>query len=104
MMIIRGIFRILHYILKLLMLPVVLVLTIVNYMFSFAGGIICLITGLIGGFFIIGGIISLVMNPHNITFVWQSILIGMIIGGVPVFLKDFGSGILKGITGFLADI
>ncbi|SFL48050.1 hypothetical protein SAMN05216390_13321 [Lachnospiraceae bacterium KH1T2] len=104
MTIVKGIFGILHFLLKLAILPVVLILTIFNFMFSFAGRVICMLTGLLGGFFIIGGIISLVMDPHNITFVWQSILIGMIIGGVPVFLKEFGSAILNSITGFLADI
>ena len=91
----------LHFIVKLILFPVAIVLTIVNYMLCFAGGIVCFFTKIIGVIFVLGGIILMVSEPHNYVMGWQAILIGTLLGGLPMFLKDFGSAILSGVTGAL---
>ncbi len=95
---------VLHFVMKLVLLPVVVLLTIANYMFCFAGGIVCFITKIIGGFFVISGILLMVTEPQNYIMGWQAILIGTLFGGVPMFFRDFGSAMLSGITGALSRI
>lgn len=94
----------LHFVVKLVLFPIAVVLSVINYMFCFAGGIVCFITKIIGGFFVICGILLMVTEPHNYAMGWQSILIGTLFGGVPMFLRDFGSAMLSGITGALRRI
>lgn len=91
----------LHFAVKLLLLPVAIILTIANYMFCFAGGVVCFFTKIIGVIFVAGGILLMVTEPHNYTMGWQAILIGTLLGGVPMFLRDFGSAMLSGVTGAL---
>ncbi len=95
---------VLHFIVKLVLLPVAVLLTIANYMFCFAGGIVCFFMKIIGVLFVLGGILLMVTEPHNYTMGWQAILIGTVFGGVPMFLKDFGSAMLSGVTGALRRI
>ena len=93
--------EILHVVIKLVLIPVAMVLTVANYMLKFAGGVVCFITKMIGIIFVMGGILVIVMEPHNTTMGWQAILIGTLFGGVPAFLRDFGSAMLSRITGTL---
>ncbi len=104
MTITEGIFSVLHFLLKIVLIPVILILTILHYMFSFGGGIICWISSIIGVIFFLGGITIIIMDPHNTTMIWQSFVIGMIFGGIPMFFMDLISEILSGLINLLSEI
>ena len=95
---------ILHMAMKLIFLPIAIVLTIVNYVFCFAGGVICYMAKFMAVLFIMGGILLVITEPRNFMMGWQAILIGASFGGVPIFLKNFGSAILSGIVEVLKSI
>lgn len=96
-----GDHRLLHIAMKLILLPVAIVLTIVNYVFCFAGGVVCYIAKFMAVLFVMGGILLVISEPLNFMMGWQAILIGALFGRVPIFLKNFGSAILSGIVGVM---
>lgn len=95
---------ILHIAMKLILLPIAIVLTIANYVFCFAGGVVCYMTKFMAVLFVMGGMLLVISEPRNFMMGWQAILIGAIFGGVPIFLKNFGSAILSGIVEVLRRI
>lgn len=95
---------ILRMAMKLILFPIAIVLTIVNYVFCFAGGVVCYMAKFMAVLFIMGGILLVITEPRNFMMGWQAILIGAIFGGVPIFLKNFGSAILSGIVEVLKSI
>ena len=95
---------ILHLAMKLILFPIAIVLTIVNYVFCFAGGVICYMAKFMAVLFVMGGILLVISEPRNFMMGWQAVLIGAIFGGVPIFLKNFGSAILSGIVEVLKSI
>ena len=54
---------VLHFLLKVILLPVQIVLTILICMIDFAGGVFGFIFGLVGGFIILAGLSCLFMPP-----------------------------------------
>lgn len=101
---IKLIIGLLRFIIRLILLPIVMVLTVINYMFCFVGGIFCFIAGALGLIFIFGGLLMIFTEPHNYTMAWHAVLLGALFGGIPMFLKDFGSAILYDITDVLSRV
>ena len=104
MIAIKGIGILLHWLLKLALLPVIIVLIFITGMFDFAGGVIQMICGLFGAIFIVVSIASLIMGQCDWNFFWQGMLIGMLFGGVPAFLRSFGTELLSAVTNLLSEI
>ena len=104
-MMMEIILKILYFTIKLFILfPIAIVLTIINYMFCFAGNIICFLSKIIGGFFVLGGVVTLICEPNISHVAWTVILMGILLGSLTEFLCDFGTEILNGVTHALMDI
>lgn len=87
-----------HIVLRIVLVPLVLALILASCLLGFAGGVIKILSGLVGVVFILGGIISVVMQPYNGKFFWECMLIGVIFGGVPVFICTLGSAFINKIV------
>ena len=90
---------VLHFLLKVVLLPVQIVLTILICMIDFAGGVFGFIFGLVGGFIILAGLSCLFMQPVD----WK-LFIEAIIGSLPRMVRYFGESVLIGMKGLLAKI
>ena len=93
-----------HIVLRIVVVPLILALMLISCLLGFAGGIIKILTGLVGVVFILGGIISIVMQPCNGKYFWECMLIGMFLGGVPVFICTLGSVFINKIIIALSSV
>ena len=94
---------VLHFLLKVVLLPVQIVLTILICMIDFAGGVFGFIFGLVGGFIILAGLSCLFMPPVDWKFI-EAMIAGTVIGSLPRMVRYFGESVLIGMKGLLAKI
>ena len=95
---------VLHFLLKVVLLPVQIVLTILIYMIDFAGGGFGFIFGLVGGFIILAGLSCLFMPPVDWKLFIEAMIAGTVIGSLPRMVRYFGESVLIGMKGLLAKI
>ncbi len=95
---------VLHFLLKVVLLPVQIVLTILICMIDFAGGVFGFIFGLIGGFIILAGLSCLFMPPVDWKLFFEAMITGTVIGSFPRMVRYFGESVLVGMKSFLARI
>lgn len=95
---------VLHFLLKVVLLPVQIVLTILICMIDFAGGVFGFIFGLIGGFIILAGLSCLFMSPVDWKLFFEAMIAGTVIGSFPRMVRYFGESVLVGMKSFLARI
>ena len=64
-------------ILKLLLLPLVLSLSVIQYLCTAVVGVSCTISSLIGGVFILTGVLSFLFGQEPAAVMWSMILAGV---------------------------
>ncbi len=104
MTVLRLIGSIIHILLKIVLLPIQIVLTILIIMIDFAGGVFGFVFGIIGGFIIIGGFSCLFMPPIDWKLFIEAMVIGTLIGSLPRIVRCFGESLLIGMKDLLARI
>ena len=63
--------------LKLFLLPLVLALSVIQYLCTAVVGISCTVSSLIGGVFILTGVLSFLIGQEPATVMWSMILAGV---------------------------
>ncbi|MBO6308223.1 MAG: hypothetical protein J6I76_00770 [Oribacterium sp.] len=104
MTVLRLIGSIVHIILKIVLLPVQIILTMLICMIDFAGGVFGFIFGIVGGFIIIAGFSCLFMPPVDWKLFTEAMVIGTLIGSFPRMVRYFGESLLIGMKDLLARI
>ena len=95
---------VLHFLLKVVLLPVQIVLTILICMIDFAGGVFGFLFVLVGGFIILAGLSCLFMPPVDWKLFIEAMIAGTVIGSFPRMVRYFGESVLVGMKGLLAKI
>ena len=104
MTVIRLVGSIFHILLKMVLLPVQIVLTILIFMIDFAGGVFGFVFGIGGGFIIMAGFSCLFMPPIDWKLFTEAMIIGTLIGSFPRMVRFIGESLLIGLKGFIAKI
>ena len=104
MTVLRLIGSIVHIILKIVLLPVQIILTMLICMIDFAGGVFGFIFGIVGGFIIIAGFSCLFMRPVDWKLFTEAMVIGTLIGSFSRMVRYFGESLLIGMKDLLARI
>ena len=68
-----------RWILKLFLLPLVLVLSVIQYLCTAVVGITCTVSSLIGGVFILTGVLSFLFGQEPAAVMWGMILAGVLL-------------------------
>ena len=102
MTVLYGIGIILRFILKIALLPVQAALTLLMLAIGFIGGFANIACGLIGSFFVIGGICSFING--DISLGWQGLLVGIVVAVIPQALTVWGAEGILGLKNLLARI
>ncbi len=104
MKVLRVFVEIIRFVIRIILLPIQITLSILIYMIDFTGGVFSFISGIIGTVIILGGICGLFMPPIDWRLFWAAMIIGSLIGVLPGIVAEFGDAILMAIKYILAQI
>ena len=102
MTVVYGIGMILRFILKIALLPVQAALTLLMLAIGFIGGFANIACGLIGSFFVIGGICSFINGSASLGC--QGLIVGIIVAVVPQALTIWGTEGILGLKELLTRV
>lgn len=89
MTVLYGIGIVLRFILKVILLPVQVALTLLMLAIGFIGGLANIVCWLLGAFFVIGGICSFINGSTSLG--WQGLIVGVLIAVIPQALTIWGA-------------
>lgn len=93
-MVALKIFRIIiHFMLKIIFLPIQIVLTVLISMLDFASGVISVVFGLVGGIFVLLAFSFLFTSPIDWKMFMEALIFGSLIGVLPHLVRYCGDTI-----------
>lgn len=94
-MVALKLFRIIiHFMLKIIFLPIQIVLTVLISMLDFASGVISVVFGLVGGIFVLLAFSFLFTSPIDWKMFMEALIFGSLIGALPHLVSYCGDTIL----------
>ncbi|SFG20881.1 hypothetical protein [Lachnobacterium bovis] len=94
-MVALKLFRIIiHFMLKIIFLPIQIVLTVLISMLDFASGVISVVFGLVGGIFVLLAFSFLFTSPIDWKMFMEALIFGSLIGVLPHLVRYCGDTIL----------